>query len=97
MKTYSQRITELHKEYTARTFITTAEDAKKVRDILGLGEMETELELRNMRDMLVMMTNILMDRADFEDDRNEAFRLMNNMQSATAVIDGKLWEMGFEV
>lgn len=97
MKTYAQRITELHQEYTAQPFITTYSDIRKIEKALGLCEMETELELRNMRDMVVMMTDVLMNRADFEGDSHEAYRLMNNMQSITSVIDNQLSARGFRV
>ena len=93
MRTYAQRIIALNKEYTANDFFTTAEDMKKVEEALGLKPM-TELELRNIRDMYVLITSNGIDRAD---EREESRRLMNNLQSVTAVIDNMMWMKGYEV
>ena len=93
MTTYAQRIIRLNKEYTANDFFTTAEDMKKVEEALGLKPM-TELELRNIRDMYVLITSNGIDRAD---EKEESRRLMNNLQSVTAVIDNMLFMKGYEV
>lgn len=93
MTTYAQRIIRLNKEYTANDFFTTAEDMKKVEEALGLKPM-TELELRNIRDMYVLITSNGIDRAD---EKGEIRRLMNNLQSVTAVIDNMLFMKGYEV
>lgn len=93
MKTYAQRIIRLNKEYTANDFFTTAEDMEKVEEALGLKPM-TELELRNIRDMYVLITSNGIDRAD---EREESRRLMNNLQSVIAVIDNMMWMKGYEV
>lgn len=93
MTTYAQRIIRLNKEYTANDFFTTAEDMKKVEEALGLKPM-TELELRNIRDMYVLITSNGIDRAD---EKGETRRLMNNLQSVTAVIDNMLFMKGYEV
>lgn len=93
MTTYAQRIIRLNKEYTANDFFTTAEDMEKVEEALGLKPM-TELELRNIRDMYVLITSNGIDRAD---ERKESRRLMNNLQSVTAVIDNMMWMKGYEV
>ena len=98
MKTYSRRLMELAKDYSpASTMFTTAEEAEQVRRTLGLKLLNSELELRNMRDMAVMYFGRLADRAMAEEKRDEFRKTWNTMQSVTAVIDDELWKRGYSV
>lgn len=93
MKTYVQRLMELKDYAPENMFFTTGEEVARVRQALGLEEMHTELELRNMRDMTVLYYDSKIDRALEHDDKHGFNRLMNAMQSITAVIDDALIRM----
>lgn len=96
--TYIRRIMELADTYCPESRIfTSGEEARTVKDALGLDEMQTELELRNMRDMTVLYYDRMIDTALAEDDHEDFDRLMSAMQSITAVIDSVLWNRGYGV
>ena len=89
-KTYAQRITELDKNYKADAYCTDMKDIRKVEKALGLCDMETEMELRNMRDMVVLFYAFKMKSETVTQD-------MFNLQSITAVIDNQLHARGYAV
>lgn len=94
MKTYTQRIIELHNDYKADEFVTKMSDIRKIEKALGLCDMD-ELELRNIRDMVVMFYTIEMN--DHRDDFEVWRQLNSNMTSITSVIDNMIWAKGFEI
>ena len=97
MKTYAQRLMGLKDYSPESTIFTSGEEMERVREELGLAEMQTELELRNMRDMTVMFYDGKIDRALEHNDSHGYRKLMSAMQSITAVIDNELWNRGYSV
>lgn len=97
MKTYFNRIRTLNSKFQpAHRGWSSAEEIELIKEILELDSMNTELELRNMRDMVVMLYD-LKEKNVPEDDYKTQFELMDKMSAIVGVIDRELWKRGYEV
>ena len=74
---------------------TTAEETEIISHELEL-ENATEIELRNCRDMAVLLLGEWSDSAREKGDWDEYDRLTILLMSISAVIDNQLWNMGSE-
>lgn len=97
MKTYAQRLVELETTFVpANLHFTTAEEMKKVGEILGLNEMG-KFELQNMRDMSVMFFDSNANDARADRDWDAYDRIRETMFSVTATIDNVMYNRGYGV
>lgn len=95
MKTYARRLMEL-KDYTPENaYFTSGAEARRISETLGLKVMQTELELRNMRDMAVMFFSSESEMCRQDGLKDESIKAWKAMQSITAVIDGELIARGY--
>ena len=100
MKTYAQRIREVYQTLEPKhRGYSTGEEVKLVQNTLGLKFLKTELELRNMRDMVVMWFDIQLSsyNEDSNNDSKMIMKLMDKMSAITGVIDNELWNRGYGV
>ena len=89
MKTNTQMLSELDKEYTPeRRGVVTMKEIYQINAALCLDAMD-ELQLRNLRDSAVMWFSF----TGFKDEMAS----MDKMSAITSVIDQKLRNIGAEV
>ena len=93
MNTNVQNIRELDKQYhpSVRGIINPVEMVM-IERILELKDM-SEIELRNLRDFVVMFYSKVMDK----EDTGKMIEQMDKMSAITFVIDSKLVDIGCEV
>lgn len=93
MKTNFQNLRELDKQYTpqVRGVINPVEICM-VKRILDMDTM-TEIELRNLRDFVVMFYS---KHKDIE-DMDTMLKRIDKMSAITAVIDSELIDKGYEI
>ena len=93
MKTNFQNLRELDKQYTpaVRGMINPVEICT-IKRVLEMRDM-TEIELRNLRDFVVMFYS---KNTDIE-DMDKMLNRMDKLSAITAVIDSELLDKGYEV
>lgn len=97
MTTNFQMIKELDSKYTPeKRGVVRMKEIYLINEALCLDEMDI-LQLRNLRDFVVMYYDKQADKYEFEHDTTAMFVAMDKMSSITAVIDNKLVNMGAEV
>lgn len=84
MRTYFKMIEEFADFSPANRGVTSFKEVRRVASHFGLDTM-TELELLNLRDMVVLVYDRWLD--DAMDDFPAQRKLMDAMQSVTSVID----------
>jgi len=97
VRTYASKVIELELTFEPKERdIIDAEEIDFVKSVLELDGMG-ELELRNMRDMVVLIMNKAVDEAIVTNDSAEAMALMDMQSAVVGVIDHELSSKGFEV
>ena len=84
MKTYFQRIMEIKDYCPKNKGITTEEEIDMLDKHFGLSEMQ-EIDLRNLRDMVVLYFDRQMESASSQNRTIDT--MMQGLMSITAVID----------
>lgn len=93
MKTNFQNLRELDKQYTPKVRgVLNAEEISLIRKTLEIRRMN-EIELRNLRDFVVMFYS---KNKDIE-DMDKMLNRMDKLSAITAVIDSELLDKGYEV
>lgn len=77
-------------------FTVSQESFEKIRELLGLADLDTEVELRAVRNAVVRRMNSIMDEIG-EDNFKDMWALQTQISGITAVIDNELWTKGFPV
>ena len=96
-KTDFQEIAALQASYEPKhRGVVTEDEAKKIKDILEL-ENRSEIELHNVRDMVVMLYDQRVDSAREAGDMVEFDKLRDAMSAIVSIIDGEMFDKGIEV
>lgn len=96
-KTDYHLISDLKSRYTpAQRGIVTAAEVEMIRETLEIGS-RNNIELQNVRDMLVMMYGRWADSQQQKDDASAAMELMDAMSAITHVIDMEKSKRGLPV
>ena len=97
MTTNFQMIKELDGKYTPeKRGVVRMKEIYLINEVLCLDEMDI-LQLRNLRDFVVMYFGKQADQYEAEHDTTAMFAAMDKMSAITAVIDTKLVNKGAEV
>ena len=97
VRTYANRVLGLKENFkTEHRSIINKNEIETVRKFLGLNELKTELELRNMRDMVVLIYNQDIDDAIVRNDSKVARDIADLLSAVVAVIDKELYIKGYE-
>lgn len=75
--------------------IIDAGEVSYVRNVIKFENFKTELDLRNLRDMVVMYFSLKEEREELK--AHQIFDLMDTMSAIVGVIDGELYNRGYEV
>lgn len=95
-KTDFHAIQELREKYTPKVRgIVSGEEAKTICEVLEIDK-RNNIELQNIRDMIVMLYSKWTDSA-MEDDSKKAMELMDAMSAITCVIDHEKFKRGMGV
>lgn len=77
-------------------FTVSKESCERIRKLLGLADLNTEEELRAVRNAVVRRMNSFRDEIG-EDNIKDLWELQTQISGITAVIDNELWNKGFPV
>jgi hypothetical protein len=77
-------------------YTVSQESFEKIRSLLGLADLNTEEELRAVRNAVVRRMNSVQDEIG-EDNFKDIMALQTQISGITAVIDNELWHKGFPV
>lgn len=77
-------------------YTVSQESFEKIRSLLGLADLNTEEELRAVRNAVVRRMNSIQDEIG-EDNFKDIMALQTQISGITAVIDNELWTKGFPV
>lgn len=77
-------------------YTVSQESFEKIRSLLGLADLNTEVELRATRNAVVKRMSSIMDEIG-EDNFKDIWALQTQISGITAVIDNELWMKGFPV
>lgn len=77
-------------------YTVSQESFEKIRSLLGLADLNTEEELRAVRNTVVRRMNSIQDEIG-EDNFKDIMALQTQISGITAVIDNELWTKGFPV
>lgn len=78
-------------------FTVSKNSEDKIRTLLGLDELEGEMELRAVRNAVVDRIGEMINEAAEVDDTEVMFSCQQQISGITAVIDNELWKRGYEV
>lgn len=96
-KTDYHLISDLKSRYTpAQRGIVTAAEVEMIRETLEIGS-RNNIELQNVRDMLVMMYGRWADSQQQKDNASATMELMDAMSAITHVIDMEKSKRGLPV
>ena len=94
-KTFFQMILDVQDYTPQNDMITSKEEVRMLTENFGLDQM-TELDLRNLRDMVVLFWSNRMREERYSNDMkftDDYMKLSHAMQSITAVIDHFLYKV----
>ena len=77
-------------------FTVSKKSCERIRELLGLADLNTEEELRAVRNAVVRRMNSFRDEIG-EDNIKDLWELQTQISGITAVIDNELWNKGFPV
>lgn len=74
-----------------------AGEVKQIEDALAVNERSSIIDLRNLRDFVVMFYGRKADEADHNYNHEEKMKAMDKLSGVTSVIDRRIFYLGGEV